>query len=498
MEFSTRAAIAFVFVLAIARVVHGDPGEVRLAEVVAVAVRQNPDLARARIDVEAARAALLTTEGAEDTHVGVRAIGNRTRSASTDPLFPLIDSDEERVDVSASHVFSTGGKLSITASGDRLSNVSSQPNAEGNLVAAPVFHRYTAQLQLELVQPLLRGAGPEAFEAPIRQAARQRDAAALTQEAKARDFVVSLAQAYWQVAFSWRQLEIRKASLELAQRQLEYTEESIRAEKIAKSETLAVLQAIAVRKQDMIAGEQDLYERSLALRQLGGLEIGPDAIALKTEVLPEKVDAAALDVAAVLRVAFERSAELAALEATRHAAESGVAAADSAAKSRLDLNVSGGPIGADTTASNALSSAVGHPGYTVTAGLSFDHAIEQHGERGGQATARATLWQAKVAETDARARLAMRATRAVQRARAALASIALGNDAINLAEQNLTAEQTRFQFGKSTNFDVLRRLDELEQARLRQASAIADYLSAQADLDGLSGAILPRYGIVMP
>jgi outer membrane protein TolC len=92
----------------------------------------------------------------------------------------------------------------------------------------------------------------------------------------------------------------------------------------------------------------------------------------------------------------------------------------------------------------------------------------------------------------------VRATRAVQRARAALASIALGDDAVDLANQNVVAEQTRFQLGKSTNFEVLRRQDELEQARLRQASAVADYLAAQADLDGLSGAILPRYRVVMP
>src|SRR6185369_11659481 len=99
---------------------------------------------------------------------------------------------------------------------------------------------------------------------------------------------------------------------------------------------------------------------------------------------------------------------------------------------------------------------------------------------------------------DARARLAVRATRAVQRAKAAVASIALGDLAIGLAEQNVTAEQKRFELGKSTNFDVLRRQEELEQARLRHAAAIADYLTARADLDGLTGAILGRFGIVMP
>jgi len=361
-----------------------------------------------------------------------------------------------------------------------------------------VVPRYLMQLTVELTQPLLRGAGAGAFEAPIRQAARRRDAAALGREARARDLVVALAQGYWQVAFAWRQLEVRRSSLDVAQQQLVYTENAIRAEKVAQAEALAVEQAIATRKQDVLAAEQDLYERSLALRQLAGLEIGPDAIAVKTEALPAKIDAAALDVTAVVRAAFEHSAELAAAEASLAAAQAGAAAADGAARSRLDLDVAGGPLGAATRAADALSSAAQHPGYSVTASLTFDHAIERRAERGGQAAARAAVWTAKVAERDARARLAVRATRAVQRASAALASIALGAEAIDLATQNVAAERKRFELGKSTNFEVLRRQDELQQARLRQASAIVDYLSARADLDGLSGAILARHGIVLP
>jgi outer membrane protein TolC len=499
MGFTIRGAIVFAVVVAAggrgARAESTDSDTLRLADVIAAAVRQSPDLERARIDVAAARAQLLRAEGVEDTHLGVVVNAALTGAAPGDPL---ASSDSEHVQASISRTLPTGGKLSVAASGDRLSNSGVQRDANGNQVQAQVFRRYTTQLIAELVQPLLRGAGAEAYEAPIRQAERQRDAAALTHEAKARDLVVSLAQAYWQVAFAWRQLEVRKASLELADKQLAYTEGAIRSEKVARSEALAVQEAIAVRKQDVIAGEQDVYDRSVALRQLGGLEIGPDALAVKTEALPAKIEPAALDLAAILRGAYDHSAELAALEATRRAAELAAAAADNAARSRLDLDVAGGPIGADTTALKALASATKDPGYLVTVGLTFDHAFERRTERGGQDVARAALLAARVAERDGRARLAMRATRAVQRAKAALASIALGTEAIGLAEQNVAAEQKRFELGKTTNFEVLRRQDELEQARLRHASAVADYVAARVELDGLSGAILARYGIVMP
>jgi len=479
-----------------ARAAPGDLAELsetRLADIVAVAVRQSPDLARARFDLDAARAQLTRAQGSEDTHIGVQGQTSIVLAPDTDPTG---NTDSEQVSVSASRALSTGGTLSLTADGTRVSQVGTVITAAGP--QASVVKRYSVGLALRLIQPLLRGAGSEAFEAPIRQAERQRDAAALTGEARARDLLTSLAQAYWQVAFAWRQLEIRRASLELGQQQLAYTESAIRAEKVPRSELLAVQQAIATRKQDVIAGEQELYERSLALRQLAGLEIGPTAIAIKTEALPAKIDAADPDLDAVVRAAFAHSAELAAAEQSRRAAEIAAVAADSAAKSRLDLEVAGGPIGADRTSSLALSSVVNHTGYILFGALTADHALEQRTERGGQGVARAALLTAKIAERDAQARLAVRATRAVQRARAALASVALGNQAISLAEQNVAAEQKRFELGKSTNFDVLRRQDELEQARMRQAASVADYLAAGADLDGLSGAVLTRYHIVMP
>ena len=477
-----------------------DPGglaglrEVPLADVLTVAVRQSPDLARARIDVDAARAQLTRAEGSEDTHLGAQAQTTIIRAAPTDPNG---DFERDSVAVSVSRALPTGGTLNVTATGTRDSFPGVSVDSGGNTMTT-VLSRYATGLAVGLTQPLLRGAGSQAFEAPIRQAERQRDAALLTSEARARDLLVSLSQAYWQVAFAWRQLEVRRISLDLAHQQLTYTEGAIRAEKVPRSELLAVQQAIAIRQQDVIAGEQELYERSLALRQLAGLEIGPDAIAVRTEALPARIEPVEPEVDPVVREAFAHSAELAAAGATRHAAEIAAAAADNAARSRLDLDVSAGPLGADRSADGALSSTVRHPGLSITAGLIGDHAIEHRTERGTQAAARAALLSARIAERDAEARLAVRTTRAVQRTRAAIASVALGDQAIDLAEQNVAAEQKRFELGRSTNFDVLRRQDELEQARLRQASAVADCLAARADLDGLSGAILARYHIVMP
>ena len=56
-------------------------------------------------------------------------------------------------------------------------------------------------------------------------------------------------------------------------------------------------------------------------------------------------------------------------------------------------------------------------------------------------------------------------------------------------------EHARFDVGRTTNFEVLRRQDELAQAQLRQARAKADYRIAVASLQSLTGALLARHGV---
>jgi len=285
--------------------------ELRLDAVIAVASATEPR-PRARADRcrPGARPAA-ACRGSEDTHLGARGQAAHVHASPTDPSG---SSESESVTVLASRTLPSGGTLGVSATGDRLKHCCGSARRQRKSGRGGIS-RYSAGVAVQLTQPLLRGAGATAFEAPIRQAARQRDAAALTREAKARDLIVSLVHAYWEVAFSWRQLEVRKASLDLAQQQLAYTESAIRSENVARSEVLAVQEAIATRKQDVIAAEQLLYDQSLALRQISGLEIGPEALVVKTEALPAKVDAPDVDMAVVVRAAFDHSAELAALEA---------------------------------------------------------------------------------------------------------------------------------------------------------------------------------------
>jgi outer membrane protein TolC len=65
------------------------------------------------------------------------------------------------------------------------------------------------------------------------------------------------------------------------------------------------------------------------------------------------------------------------------------------------------------------------------------------------------------------------------------------------AALDLEAEQARFDVGRASNFDVLRRQDQLAAVQLLLLRARLDELAALAELDALTGEILARNGVVL-
>src|SRR5262249_4303891 len=131
----------------------------------------------------------------------------------------------------------------------------------------------------------------------------------------------------------------------------------------------------------------------------------------------------------------------------------------------------------------------------INVGLTFQQSVPRHTARGSYAAARAALHKAQLSQADISTQIAsaaVRLTSAIDVARRRLTVLARSTEAASL---DLSAEKARFEVGRSTNFDVLRRQDELAQAQLRQARAKADHEKTRAQLEALTGDILARYGV---
>ena len=455
--------------------------QMRLSEVLAITARQEPSLLRATIDVRIAEAAVLEAAGIDDWVLQVSG-GWRTQRVLSG-VNALQNAFELGADLSRS--LSTGGTLTLHAD----TNISNNPfvNDSGFLYS----HTVTAGL----TQPLWSGFGEKYARSAQARAEIARSAAELDLERAALNAVRQVIAAYWELAYAWRDLEIRRASLALGEEQLRNTQARIAAGAVAPTEALAVEQSLASREESIVLAQVSITDRSLALRDLAGLEIGPGEVALWADA-PLDITPQQLDVNALLAQALAQSPTLQALKVRRQDLELAVALAKDDGDPALDLSLLVGPTGSGDSVGEAFEGLVRLREPTVNARLTLRHELGQRGARGRLAAARGRLEQYSIdiglAETAIKRDLIL----AVGQAEAAQ-RIVLSERVIALAEKNIEAERARFELGRATNFDVLQRQDELEQAQLRRARAVYDYLQALTAIDAITGGLLARYGIAL-
>tara|TARA_R110002096_G_scaffold44526_13_gene120469 strand:+ start:39283 stop:40773 length:1491 start_codon:yes stop_codon:yes gene_type:complete len=459
----------------------------KLAEILGVVVQQSPSLASARIDKQIAEAQVIQSTGISDFLLQASGSYVFDSNENVDGNINGVDkSTAATAAATLSKLMSTGGTLSLQANTSRRIFTLTFDDSE--------VESDQAQLSARFNQPLLRGRGNKISHAAQRQARHALSAAALELEATARDEIRAVIEAYWEVVWAQNDLTIRRAALELAVERRRLTESSVKLGSAPRTALLEVDQVMATNEEEILLAQQRVTDRSLTLRRLAGLEIGPGHIDVSTQ---EKLTVSPREftVGPVLESALAASPELAALEKRGKSATIEVEVANNSRSAQLDLGISGGPQGTDDNLGNAFSRMTQFKGYFVGVDLTYEQRIGNSSAKGSAQVAHAQRQLIRVNERQMRAELAVSATQAVQSANIANKRMELSQLAIELSEKNIEAERRRFESGKATNFDVLQRQDEQKQARLRYARAEVDYLRATIAIQALSGELLTSYGI---
>ncbi|HWN67451.1 MAG TPA: TolC family protein [Haliangium sp.] len=473
-----------------------DVPQMRLSEVLVITARQEPSLQRATIDVRIAEAAVLEAAGIDDWVLQVAGGWQSQRVSFLDVL-----QNSLTVGADISRALRTGGTVTLHADSgfsDSFKQVVNpdydpmDPDSSPVLTVSGITYNHTVYAALS--QPLWRGFGEKYARSAQARARIAQSAAELELQQAALAAVRQVIAAYWELAYAWRDLEIRRASLVLGQEQLRNTQARIAAGAVAPTEALAVEQSIASREEAILLAQVSITDRSLALRDLAGLEIGPGEVALWADA-PLDISAQQLDVNALLAQALAESPSLQALKVRQKDLALAVELAEDDTDPALDLDLLLGPTGSGGNPGEALEELVKLDQLTFNARLTLRHAFGQRTARGRLEAARERLQRlaidANLAETQIKRELIL----AVQQAEAAQQRIALSERVIELAQRNIEAERARFELGRATNFDVLQRQDELEQAQLRRVRAVYDYLQALTAIDAITGGLLARYGI---
>jgi outer membrane protein TolC len=465
-----------------------------LRQVLDVVVRQNPDLILADIDIAGADAGVLEAAGLDDWQISA----NGNVSVQQSELVPgrpfqLTKSDTIELSAELSRALPSGGTLGLLLGGNYGTDEFAVLDVTGQRFDIG-SDSFSSSLSASLRHPLLSGRGERIARAPRRKARIARSAAELRKQLASLYAVSDAITAYWELAYAARAVEIQRGALGLASEQLRITEAAIASKVAARTDALAVRWAIAVREQSLLLAEIEVSERSLELRRLAGLELGPGEVdILVTDPLADDGRAIVLDTS--LRVALERNPTLALARIEGELTAIDLELTEDQVRSRLDFFVSAGPTGNAIGADETLRQMATFQGFVASAGLSYNHTLKQRAARGARERAEQAAHRVRVNVAEVERQLAVSVVRAVDRMRSARKRIEVSELALQLAEQNVQAEEQLFQVGAVRSFEVLQRQDELAQARLSRERAVADYLIAMTGLEFLTGELLDRHHI---
>lgn len=454
------------------------------------AMKSNVTLAAEGVDVVIQEALMQQASGVDDFAVTAAAnvFFNRNDAVEGQPFQQLAT---DRIDLSGGLTknLSTGGRIGVNVENTYTRQVQQfgGMNFESEV--------WNPRVSVDFYQPILRGYGENnAARVPIRRAKAQRTVEELDRINVASNIVRDVVQAYWELAYAHRNLEIQRASLALAKEQLRITQARLDVGVGAPTDLAAVEQTIALREEQVLLAEVAISERSLEVRQLTGMEITPTSIDLDVADRMD-VSAADLPLKEAIDRAYANNPQLAILKARGELAKIEVEVGENNLLPQLDLTANAGPQGNDDDFGPAVGQIATFDSYSISAGLTFAMPIGNNSAKGGLAGARAQHRRILLGRAELETQIGVAVARAVNAVSSARKRLEVLETGTKAAQTNLDAEKARFDVGRSTNFDVLMRQDELANAQLRQARAQIDFLRAVAVLQTLTGDILPTYGV---
>ncbi|HXI60421.1 MAG TPA: TolC family protein, partial [Polyangia bacterium] len=407
--------------------------------------------------------------------------------------------DDLLLSTAVTRPLATGGALGLRLSADlsQADYLSDLGDGSGKLAPSTVDTRLTS-LSLFGSHPLLRGAGTNTARAQRRRARAARDIAGLQRDAVAAGLVRDVVVACWNTLLTAEETEIRRALTESAREQLQAVQAGIGVGKQPPSAAAEVAVAVALRQDDAIAGEDAARAAAIELARLLGGDV--DEPVAETTIV-EPLDSATIDGGwsfdSAVAAAMERNPELALARARGQASTIDVEVGENGLLPQLDLAAAGGIRGNADNFGGALGQLGGARSYDVQVGLVFQEPLGRRWAKGSLGVARAERQRARLSEADIIAQVRSAVLRQVGLIKAASRRMAALSETVKAATLDLDAERARFQVGRATNFDVLRRQEELAQARIHVVHAKVDYWCATANLEALTGDILGHYRVVV-
>lgn len=380
-----------------------------------------------------------------------------------------------------------GGRLTAAFNNSRSASNSSQ--AQRN----PAFN---AGLQFNYTQPLLAGFRIDSNRNQLRTLSVQRQIADIQLLTTIENTKASVRTAYWNLRQAIEQIEIQRRSLALAQRLYEENRTKVEIGTLAPIETTTSEAQVANAEQALLNAQIQWRTAELAIKQL--LADSPqDELYNQTinpiETPPEVVTE--VDIPAAVRRALAERTDLTQSRRNLEVSQMSLSLVGDQTKPQLDLSGGyglsgqGGPLfanGVITTPGGwgqALSALSGFDVPTWNFQFNFTYPLFMRAAKANYARAQLQMQQS-IAQLQAQElQVSTLVTNAGLAVENSYKQFQAARKAREVAERNADAEQTRFDVGMSTNYNVVQAQNNLTSQRLTELRAIISYLNAIAEFE---------------
>ncbi len=473
----------------VAPVAPGKTVGVSLREAIGLTFANNLDLQIEAITPQIRAAEIGEQQGAFDPTVGAQAQYLRDRS----PSESTAAGNDTRVaagQVTLSQRLPLGTQYELSYNTDRLKN---------NSLFSTLNPSYSAEVLLQVTQPLLRNFGTDVNRTGIVIAQRNQEAAQATFRGTVQNTLFSTVQTYWTLVQAKDALDVARESLRLAQQLLQQNRVQVQVGTMAPIEVTQAEAGVASREEGVIVAEANLRDAEDQLKRQILLD---PANAFDYTIVPtDRPEFAPVEVqlAPNLEAALRFRPELDAARITTRAQEANLRLARNQALPELNVVGSLGLNGLDDDWPGANGDIVSEADnqYQWSAGLVFTYPL-------GNRVARSRLTSAELALRQTQTQVRTLELQVTEEVRAAVRAVNTNvqrveatREATRLAREQLTAEQRRLAVGLSTSFEVLSLQTDLATAQNAEIRAITDYRVSLANLDRVAGILLSRFGITV-
>ncbi|MBP1626392.1 MAG: outer rane efflux protein [Holophagaceae bacterium] len=424
----------------------------------------------------------LSVSHIESTSVGILSKSNPT-SVTTEST-----TKGRNFSAGLSKPFDWGGNFSASYN-PSYSNSTGSYTYSGSTYPFGTATPYTGSFSATYSQSLLKGFGREATGANLIVAQKGTLIADYAYQKAIIDLVASTESAYWDVVYAQRNLENKKVSLALAQKQLKENKIRVEVGTLAPIEVTSAEAAVAQREQDIIAAEaQFLNAKDTLIRMLYPQATRPGDIQL-TEA--PTLGHLALDEAGAVKMALERRVELKGAQLDLDSKRVLERAALNRTKPQLDAfaTYSGGSDNYGSLGSvNTDLTGFKNPGYTV--GLQFSLPLANHAAKGALSQARASARSSELSRRDQELGIVLEVRQSIRNVEAAEKTVKAAEKTRVYREQDLNAEQKKFDNGMSTNFLVLSKQNDLDTAKAAEVQSQISYAKAVTAFEKAIGNLL--------